>query len=281
VHLVERHPELGARPILLAGESYGGTYVPLLAKAILDGNERAGHEVIPLGGIVLASPWTDPVVGESMDTTYAYTHGLITAADKTELDAVYGQCKAEVMAAQPSTKAANETCSKLKSSIEKRSGRYLLNIAKSGDPPTDQVVAYLNRPDVRTAIHAKPVGKFSLFSEAIGDRYAVGEQDSYRWAMQEMLDRGVPVMVISGLNDATDVNFLGVNAWLDLLTGERAAAHQAATSTQWKDADGTVLGYLREGGGLTSVLVLGAGHLAVADQPRLINLIDGKLIAGR
>ncbi len=280
VHLVERHPELATQPMLLAGESYGGTYVPLLAKAILDGNVRAGREVVRLGGLILVAPWTDPVVGQSMDTTYAYTHGLITAADKAELDLVFAQCKAEVEAEQPSTKAANDTCGKIKSGIEERSGRYLLNIAANGDPPTDQVAAYLNRPDVRTAIHAKAGGTFSFFAEPIGDSYTVGGQDSYRWAVQEMLDRGVPLMVVSGLNDATDVNFLGVDAWLDLLTGDRAAAYRAAPATQWKDSDGkTVLGYVQEGGGLTRVTVLGAGHLAVADQPKLIDLIREKLLA--
>ena len=96
-----------------------------------------------------------------------------------------------------------------------------------------------------------------------------------------MLDRGVPVMVVSGLNDATDVNFLGVDAWLELLTGDRAAAFHAAPRTQWKDADGTVLGYLQEGGGLTNVAILGAGHLAAADQPLLIDLIADRLLAGR
>jgi hypothetical protein len=94
--------------------------------------------------------------------------------------------------------------------------------------------AYLGRADVRKAIHAKPAGQFTLFSTAIGTRYAVGEQDSYRSTVQEVLDRGVPVMVVSGLNDATDVNFLGTGAWLSLLQGDRAAAFRAAPSTQWK-----------------------------------------------
>jgi cathepsin A (carboxypeptidase C) len=279
LHLVERHPALAAEPMLLAGESYGGTYVPLLANAILDGNARAGHELIPLRGIVLAAPWVDPLVGQSMDTTYAYAHGLISAKEKAELDVVYAECKAAVEATQPSTRAANDICGGIKSGIEKASGRYLLNIASPGDPPTDQVAAWLNLPDVRTAIHAKPDGDFSFFSEPIGDLYAVGVQDSYRWAVQEVLDRDIPVMVVSGLNDATDVNFLGVDAWLALLTGDRAAAFHAAPRTQWKDGDGAVLGYVQEGGGLTNVQILGAGHLAAVDQPRLIDLIAGRLLA--
>ena len=106
-------------------------------------------------------------------------------------------------------------------------------------------------------------------------------RDYLSLAVQEVLDRGVPVMVVSGLNDATDVNFLGVNAWLDLLSGERAAAYRAAERTQWKDANGTVLGYVQAGGGLTNVAVLGAGHLAAVDQPLLIDLIADRLLGGR
>lgn len=279
VHFLERHPDVAANPIVLAGESYGGTYVPLLARAILDGNARAGREVVRLAGTVLAAGWVDPVVQQSMDTTYALTHGLITEADKAVLDATFEQCRAAVAAATPSSRAANDTCSKIKDGISQISGRYLLNLASTGDPSTDPVVAYLNRPDVREAIHARPAGEFDFFSEAIGERYVVGEQDSYLPVVQDVLDRGVPVMVISGLNDATDVNFLGTGAWLARLAGERAAAFHAAPTTQWHDGDpAEVLGYLQAGGGLTWVKALGAGHLAVMDQPKLIDLIDSAML---
>ena len=278
VHFLDAHPDVAANPIVLAGESYGGTYVPLLAKAILDGNAAAGREVVDLGGTILAAPWVDPVVQQSMDTTYAFTHGLITAEDKERLDAVYLECKAAIEAQTPSSKEANDTCSTIKSGISDIAGVYMLNIGSPGDPPTDPVTDYLNRADVRAAIHAKPEGEFTFFAEAIGDRYAVGGQDSYRGTVQEVLDAGVPVMVISGLNDATDVNPLGVDAWLDLLTGPNAAAFHAAPTAQWKGSGTDVLGYVQEGGGLSWVKVLNAGHLAAMDQPQLIDLIDEKLL---
>jgi cathepsin A (carboxypeptidase C) len=278
VHVLERHPEIAANPIVLAGESYGGTYVPLLAKAILDGNAAAGRDVVKLGGIILAAPWVDPLVQQSMDTTFALSHGLITEADKVRLDAVYVECKAAIEAATPSSKEAYDTCGKIKSGISDIAGVYMLNVGAPGDPPTDPVAAYLNRADVREAIHAKPDGEFTFFAEAIGDRYAIGGQDSYLGTVQEVLDRGVPVMVVSGLNDATDVNPLGVGAWLDLMTGERADAFHAAPTTQWKGSGTDVLGYVQAGGGLSWVKVLNAGHLAAMDQPQLIDLIDEKLL---
>ncbi len=274
LHFLDRHPDVAARPIILAGESYGGTYEPMLAKAILDGNARAGRQLVHLGGVVITAGWVDPVVQQSMDTTYAVTHGLITSQDKARLDQDFAQCQVAVAAQTPSSAAANDVCAKIKSGIQAISGRYLLNIGATGDPPTDPMIAYLNRADVRKTIHAKPSGKFTLFSEPIGMRYAVGEQDSYVPVVQEVLDRGVPVMVVSGLNDATDVNFLGTGAWLAVMQGGPAATFRAAPTTQWKQK-GEVLGYIQQGGGLSWVQVLNAGHLTVLDQPRLIDLVLG------
>jgi vitellogenic carboxypeptidase-like protein len=170
-------------------------------------------------------------------------------------------------------------CGGIKSGIEEISGRYLLNLTSTDDPSTDPVTAYLGRDDVREAIHARPTGTFRFFAEAIGDRYVVGEQDSVLPTVQSVLDQGVPTMVISGLEDATDVNFLGTGAWLDRLEGERAAAFHAAPTTQWRGGQPEeVLGYVQQGGGLTWVKVLGAGHLAVLDQPLLIDLISEELL---
>jgi vitellogenic carboxypeptidase-like protein len=209
-------------------------------------------------------------------------HGLITPVEKAALDEQYAECAAAVAAQTPSSAEANDTCSQIKNGIQEISGLYMLNIAAEGDPPTQPMIDYLNRADVRTAIHAQPKGEYSLFSEAVGNAYVVGEQDSYRATVQEILDADVPVMVISGLNDATDVNFLGTAAWLRLLEGPQSDAFQAAPTEQWKNGktgkDDPVLGYVQQGDALSWVKVLNAGHLAVGDQPALIDLIAETLI---
>ncbi|HYG14738.1 MAG TPA: hypothetical protein VEC12_03225, partial [Bacteroidia bacterium] len=52
LNFIARHPEIENNPVILAGESYAGTYLPLLAKAILDGNAK-GYSKIKLAGVVL------------------------------------------------------------------------------------------------------------------------------------------------------------------------------------------------------------------------------------
>ncbi len=97
--------------------------------------------------------------------------------------------------------------------------------------------------------------------------------DPYADVVGELLARHLPVMVISGLNDAKDANFLGTRKWLATLRWRGATRYRAAVRKQWK-IKGVVLGYIRTGGGLTSVEALNTGHLAPRDQPKLIDLIQ-------
>ncbi len=97
--------------------------------------------------------------------------------------------------------------------------------------------------------------------------------DSQRGVVADLLDAGVPVMVVSGLNDAKDVNFLGARKWMSKMKWSGAKRYEKAGREKWV-SDGEVLGYSRSARGLTSLEVLGAGHLTPRDQPKLIEQIS-------
>ena len=179
---LDKHPEIRANPIILAGESYGGTYMPLLAKAILDGN-ATGHDTIELGGVVVAAPWVAPALQQATDSTWAYTHGLITAQQKAILDKMCKECLDAIAAQTPSSRDAERICAKLKDTIGDISGRYLLNLAQLDDPDNQWVTAYLNRPDVRLAIHAKPPSDTTEFGFSTPRIYA-GTRSAWRTRTQ-------------------------------------------------------------------------------------------------
>ncbi len=96
-HVLSRHG-MQRSPLFLSGESYGGTYVPVLAKQILDANRR-GHQHVDLRGIIIVDGWVDPEVQVSTTATYALTHGLITDSQKTRSIAsspsASAQCEAD------------------------------------------------------------------------------------------------------------------------------------------------------------------------------------------
>lgn len=252
-----RHPELLGNPLVLAGESYAGTYLPLLARAIRDGNGRDGNPVLDLRTVVLADAWVDPMVQMATDTTYALNHGLITPGQKAWLDEKY-----------------RHNYPQINQAIQQLCGLYMANIAQSADPPFQPVLDYINRPDVRAAIHVgSAVPVTASWSEAIANLYAFGVNDSYAATVQQLLEDGLQFIVVSGLNDAKDCNFLGTGAWLDRLEGDVAQRFHHAQTELWKNPAGDVLGYVQDGGGLSWIKVLNAGHLAVRDQPRLIDLL--------
>lgn len=79
--------------------------------------------------------------------------------------------------------------------------------------------------------------------------------------------------MISGLNDAKDCNFPGTGAWLAKLHGPAATKLQGTDPRQLIDPSGNVWGLDQNGGQLAWLKVLNAGHLAVADQPLILDYV--------
>jgi carboxypeptidase C (cathepsin A) len=57
--LIELFPEYKDRDLVIAGESYGGHYIPAFAQAILDNNNENPNEKIPLAGAVIGNGCVD------------------------------------------------------------------------------------------------------------------------------------------------------------------------------------------------------------------------------
>ena len=269
-HVIQRRG-MQESPLYLVGESYGGTYMPVLAKQILEANENGAN--LNLGGVVIVAGWVDPLVQVGTIARYALTHGLIDSDQKEKLDKIYKRCQKAMEGPPPSSQQATETCESIQPKIAKMSGRYLTNIAETGDIDYQPIIDYLNRADVRAAIHARPEGLFELGSDQVAENYQVGEMDSQRGVVADLLDAGVPVMVVSGLNDGKDVNFLGARKWMSKMDWKGSNKYANAGREKWT-SDGEVLGYSRSARGLTSLEVIGAGHLTPRDQPKLIEPIS-------
>jgi vitellogenic carboxypeptidase-like protein len=258
LNFLDLHPEIAKNPIILAGESYAGTYLPLLAQAILKGNKKAKRK-LDLQMVVLCDAWVDPYTQMATDTAYAHSHGLISAEQKKALDKEYAKKKL------PQINAA----------IQKICGCYMTNIAQSADPSFDPIITYLNRADVRKALHI-PADYPPLkdnWSKQIAKNYAPQVNDSYVPTVQALLNAGMKLRIVSGLNDAKDCNFLGTEAWLQKLKGKAATEFKTAAAVQWKDEKKNVLGFSQGKGQLGWLKVLNAGHMAARDQPKLIEYL--------
>lgn len=265
-HVVHRD-DLERSPLFITGESYGGTYAPLLARRLIQ-----AHRHVRIGGVVIVAGWVNPGVQVGATARYALTHGLIDRYQKQKLDRVYRRCRMALRRNVNSLRSGR-VCQSIQDKIAAWSGRYLANIAQSGDIDYGPIEAYLNRPDVRRAIHARQGGEFTLSSDPVYKKYARGIMRNRAPAVAKLLDHGIPVMVISGLNDGKDTNFLSARRWISKMSWRKAARYRRAKTEKWK-VGGSVLGYQRRGGGLTSLNVLNAGHLAPRDQPRIADAVQ-------
>ncbi len=269
-NIVKHYPFLAKHKIYLAGESYAGTMLPYIARQM----QRTNNPNIQLGGLILNDIWVNPIVQQSHDSQYAYSHGMISPQQKLAVDKLYQHCAAMIGQQTPSSVEANTVCASIKSTIQQDSGLYMLNIL-GVEPNYAPITAYLSRTDVQEALHMKPQDPYPLFSNVISKRFTPGLQDSVAGMYKTLLNKHTPILMMSGLLDATDCNFIGMDAMIQGIHWSNLAAYNRAAVTQWRDSDNskTVLGYMQKGGGLTRVKVLDGGHMLPLDQPKVGRLV--------
>lgn len=269
----QRHPELASQPLYLAGQSYAGKYLPQLAMRILAGNTKG--QTIHLKGLIIGDGWVNPRLQQFANMEMAYSHGLIDRTTRNKVEALYQQCVQEIDKAMPSSRKANQVCSRMQKLIKKASGGLnLANIAMNKELDDSAMIHYLNSPEVRKALHVDPrVKKFSSFSKMAADILEVGEHDSMAPLYPQLLAAGVRVLIYNGLDDAKDSNFISTDLWLEALNWHGKKQFTEAPTCVWHTR-GQVAGYAKSAEGLTQVKLRGAGHIAPADQPeRVLDLL--------
>ncbi len=267
---LKAYPQYQSSPIYLAGESYAGTTLPLLAQKIESSNLSKGQK-INLKGLILISPWSDPKVQQSMDSQYAYSHGLISSTQKKKVDRLYQTCKK--LLEDKAYLKANSACGKVSSKISKLSGLTLTNITfQDRDYDGKYLAKYLNQPKVKKALHAENAGRFENYSSEAGNAFTPDIQKAVLPELNNLLKSSIPIMIISGLSDGKDTNFLGVGKMIEQLKWSERQGYLKSLPRAER-VDGKVIGYIKSGGGLSWFTILNAGHPAPQDQPLIYSAV--------
>jgi cathepsin A (carboxypeptidase C) len=265
----KKHPELANKPLYLAGESYAGKYLPQLAIRLLN-NKKTN-----LQGIMLGDPWINPRLQQKANIDFAYYHGLIDKKAQIKIKLLYKQCVNEIDKQSPTTVKANKTCEQMQEYIKKESGDLnLANIYLGKEPEDTHMVKYLNKDEVRKALHIpSQAPPFTTFSDAVAKKLEVGEQDSVASLYTQLLSAGVRILIYNGLEDGKDSNFLSTELLLSTLEWSGKNDFAQTRTCVWKN-NKEVNGYAKAAHELTQVKVRGAGHLAPIDQPeRILNIV--------
>ncbi|RYR79999.1 hypothetical protein Ahy_A01g004784 isoform F [Arachis hypogaea] len=185
VNWLDRFPEYKDREIYITGESYAGHYVPQLAYTIVVNNlfrQIANQSVINLQGIAIGNPWVDDFTGVKGLFDYLWTHAL--NSDQThELIETYCDFKPHQPISSICINATRNAFAE-KGPIDSYNiyaplcHDTSLKPSQTGsvynfDPCSDVYVqAYLNRPEVQEALHAKPT-QWSHCSGDVDSRVSV------------------------------------------------------------------------------------------------------------
>ena len=267
----KRHPEYANNPFWVTGESYAGHYVPNIALEV-----AMNAKDIPLRGVTIGNGMYNMALQYRSVGQMAYGAGVIDSQTLAELEVRIRQCT-EHLAQTPETAGAfceNVTVYWMFS--DKVAGELFyydigLTDAKFFDDATVAMGKYLNRDDVKEAVHAKgakwvqadekgPVADHLLADWAVNSDVVVGH----------LLSLGYRVNMYNGVRDCSSCNHIGNEAVLDALcqpSTSPCSGYPSAKSMPWPSAKQTD-GYVKHAGNLTYATVLRTGHLVPTVAPK-------------
>ncbi|KAI0276746.1 serine carboxypeptidase [Russula aff. rugulosa BPL654] len=285
----ENFPSFKGRAFHMAGESYGGRYIPLFASAVYDQNAelvRKSLTPINLTSVIIGNGITDPftmVEGYySMTCTSATVPPVLDISTCIRMKKALPRCKQWMKGAcidqydEMNCRAATVFCSTELSDPYVATGLNYYDISRPcGDPeslcyPVTRVIShFLDRPDVRTALGVDPQvpGNFSACSATVGKAFNAAQDGLHSSTeyVSALLARRVRVLIYVGTYDWI-CNWIGNEAWTRTLEWHGEKDFASLPLREWK-VDGHVVGKTRSAHGLTFATVDGAGHMVPYDKP--------------
>ncbi|KAF7302811.1 Carboxypeptidase [Mycena kentingensis (nom. inval.)] len=294
------HFKFQGRPFHLAGESYGGRYVPAFAAAVYDQNEylvKAGLRPINLTSIMVGNGITDvpTMVGgwHKIQCTGA-SYGPVQSIQKcVDMERRLPRCEKWLKQSckdvfdDINCAAAMEFCliSLLVPYAELGLNPYDLTKQCVGDDLCydiiAQVVKFLNRKDVQETLGVERTNYTSCSPKVMAD-FGWLQHDLMHGSTEYvagLLERGVRVLIYAGSYDFI-CNWLANERWTRELEWSGREAFAGEPLREWT-VKGAPAGKTRSAGGFTFATIYGAGHMAPYDKPKESLEMVQRWVAGK
>ncbi|KAI0045227.1 serine carboxypeptidase [Auriscalpium vulgare] len=284
----EHFSSFKGRSLHLAGESYGGRYIPLFAAAVHDQNAllvAAGGTPINLTSAIIGNGFTEPTAMfpsyHTMTCTPASLPPVLDISTCVRMKKAVPRCQKWFKAAcvdqfdMISCRAANTFCETELLIPFLLTGGNAYDMSKSCEdldalcyPVTKSIVEYLNRPDVLDALAVDPhVRGFAFVSWPVNSAFWQSGDELHTSVdhVEGLLERGVSVLIYVGTYDL-GCNWVGNERWTLDMDWSGKDAFGRAPLRAW-EVNGTVAGKTRSAAGLTFATVDAAGHMVPYDKP--------------
>ncbi|CAA7269007.1 unnamed protein product [Cyclocybe aegerita] len=276
----ETFTQFAGRPLHLAGESYGGRYLPVFASEIWDQNiiaQAQGQPTINLQSVLIGNGITDistlyPGRYEVECSTASLDVPFQSITTCVRMKTALPRCQKALRESCIDTfdamncQAAVNFCDSELSTGMWASGRNVYDISKpcEGELCYKEVAvikAYLDQPSTRELLGVSPSAptNFSSCSSNVGtafashmDKWAVHTQDY----VANLLERGVRVLLYAGTLD-WQCNWVANAMWVDKLEW---SGQNGWKDVEWREWKGGKVKESKEGL-LVFATVNGAGHM--------------------
>ncbi|TFK48024.1 serine carboxypeptidase [Heliocybe sulcata] len=287
----EHFSSFRGRAFHMAGESYGGRYIPLFSSAIYDQNielVKAGLTPVNLKSAIigngLTNRFTQITSYYDMQCTAASVEPITDISTCIRMKQAIPRCQklmrtSCINAFDPiGCDEAIQVCRMELQDPYWTSGMNVYDISKKCEgsleethcyPITKFIQGYLSQPEIRQKLGVdpsipldKPLSSHNVGLAFSGTLDILRPSDLY---VAALLERGVDVLIYAGTYDWI-CNWVGNERWtLDLdWSGKDEFVKQ--NLTEWK-VDGKVAGVTRSANGFTFATVNGAGHMVPYDKP--------------
>ncbi|KAF7323336.1 Carboxypeptidase [Mycena chlorophos] len=279
--------DLQGRPFHIAGESYGGRYVPLFAAQIHDNNQKLVQANFPPINLVSAIATAAAITSSAV---FLAKEGLETKHGFNSTTTSYYDMQCAITTPNVRPLQSISACVQMKKIACK--SMYDMRTECIGEvqdtlcyPITKKIAAYLNAPSTRAVLGVPPAPEFPNITMA---NFTVNSQfsasgDVLRTSapyFSALLEHGVNVLLYAGTTD-----FICNHVAMDRVarglewSGQKLFASQPLREFV---VDGVVVGQTREIDGLAFATVWDAGHMVPHDKPaEALALINRWLAAGR
>ena len=279
------HPSAASRDLYIAGESYAGIYVPMLATRVLAHNHARAKSPIRLRGVMVGNGCIGYGVSggcgtDALDLFVTTLERAAVGVSRGLLAAARTRCDGELESGK-SVAELSAPCAAAMRDLSEEVGAYNVYHWASPCGPDGQgdwgdgrgfacagdlLSTYLADRHVQSALGVispnEPTRRWMQWDGTM-PKYNITLADAQP-AYRELLASGVRVLVYNGLAD-TGVPAVGAEKWVP-----RVGGHVAHARRKWgAPPDGRFAGYATTyTAGLTFVTVDGAGHLVPADRPQ-------------
>ncbi|KAJ7129023.1 serine carboxypeptidase [Mycena crocata] len=290
----EHFSKFKGRPFHMAGESYGGRYVPVFAAEVYDQNAKlvaVGLTPINLTSVMIGNGITDfyhqMTSVFDMQCTPASVPPITGVATCVRIKQMIPRCEKLMKKScldsfdEIDCAAAMDFCEGQLEGAFWETGMNPYDISRPCDgdisdtlcyPVTKHIRSYLDRPEVRELLGVDPslTSNFSSCSNTVGYAFSA-RLDGFRNTQHyvaALLERGVRVLIYVGNYDWI-CNWVGNERWTLAMEWSGQEEFSRQDLKPWGIGEGTArIGLARSAMGLTFATVEGAGHMVPYDKPK-------------